>query len=157
MNSKLTAHFREITPEDLPEVFRVRTATTENAITRKTLTSYGITVESLTEALATDAKGWVAEVNRRIVGFCIGNRASGEIEVLAVLPDHEGLGIGKGVLQRTQNWLFDAGHQQLHLVTSPEPDFRAYIFYQHQGWRPTGIIEDQDERFLLDRGDAKTS
>lgn len=139
-----------MTPADLPQVFDVRVSTLENTITLSRLTELGITPDSLTTALQNSAKGWVCEVEEKIVGFVMGDKSSAELTVLALRPEFEGRGIGKRLLQQVQGWLFANGHQELWLVTSPEPTFRAYGFYQSQGWQPTGEIdEDEDEKFVL--------
>ncbi len=141
-----------MTPADLPQVFKVRISTLENEISMSQLTELGITPESLTVAIQASAKGWVCEVGKYIVGFVMGDKSSGELTVLALLPEFEGRGIGKGLLKRVQDWLFAAGHDELWLFTSPEPAFRAYGFYQSQGWQPTGELNsDQDEKFIRRR------
>ena len=142
---------REMTAADLPEVFAVRVSTLENTITMRELEEdYGLTPVTLAKALQHSAKGWVCEIEGRITGFAMGDRDSGEMTVLAVVPGFEKRGIGKQLLERVQNWLFDAGHTELWLVTTPDPTFRAYGFYQAQGWVATGeLVDGEDERFLL--------
>ena len=82
----------------------------------------------------------------------MGDKSSGELTGLALRPEFEGRGIGKLLLQQVQGWLFANGHQELWLVTSAEPSFRAYGFYQSQGWQATGEInEDEDEKFTYRR------
>ena len=141
-----------MTSADLPQVFEVRVATLENEITMSRLTKLGITPESLTLALQESAKGWVCEIEEEIVGFVMGDKSCGELTVLALLPEFEGRGIGKQLLGCVQDWLFASGHEELWLLTSPEPSFRAYGFYQSQGWQPTGeIVESEDEKFIYRR------
>jgi ribosomal protein S18 acetylase RimI-like enzyme len=144
---------RQMTATDLPEVFAVRVSTLENTITMQGLEEeYGLTRETLAEALQHSAKGWVCEIEGKIVGFAMGDRDSGEMTVLAVLPGFEKRGIGKQLLDRVQDWLFDSGHKELWLLTSPNPTFRAYGFYQAQGWVATGeLVDGEDEKFVLRR------
>ncbi|MGI9287028.1 MAG: GNAT family N-acetyltransferase, partial [Pseudomonadales bacterium] len=71
---------------DLPEVFSVRTATIENAISLEKLHEYGITEESLTRSMSSHVKGWVYEELGKIIGFVMGDKSNGEVQVLAVLP-----------------------------------------------------------------------
>lgn len=142
---------REMTADDLPAVFAVRTATIENAITMEQLAQYGITIETLTEALSTDAKGWVDIVSGKITGFVMGNSSTAELEVLAVLPEYEQQGIGAALLTHLQQWLFENGHEKIWLKTTPDKSMRAYGFYQHFGWQPTGKIDGEDEVFVLER------
>jgi ribosomal protein S18 acetylase RimI-like enzyme len=146
------SNIRELTAADLPQVFEVRVSTVENIITSSRLSELGITPESLAAAIQDSAKGWVCEIEDKIVGFVMGDKSSGELTVLALLPEFEGGGIGKKLLGQVQDWLFAAGYEELWLVTSAEPAFRAYGFYQSQGWQPTGEINsDQDEKFIKRR------
>lgn len=141
-----------MTPADLPQVFEVRVATLENEITMARLVELGITPESLAVAIEDTAKGWVCEFGGKIVGFVMGDKSTGELTVLALLPEFEGRGIGKRLLESVEEWLFANGNEELWLVTSPEPSFRAYGFYQSQGWQPSGEINsDQDEKFIRRR------
>lgn len=142
---------REMTAADLPEAFLVRTATRENVITLETLSSYGITEASLAEAMIFDVKGWVSESAGRITGFVMGDKSTGEMQVLAILPDFENKGIGSKLLLKVTEWLFSNGHQQLWLKTTPNQSFRAYGFYQHFGWMPTGKMDSEDEVFVLSK------
>lgn len=129
--------FRPITPADLPTLFDIRVVTKENIVTREFLTSIGITVESLTAALATTHRGWLCEVADQIVGFAIGNRSNGELEVIAVLPEHEGKGIGRRLLTLVQAWLWSEGWQKLWLNTGTAPT-RAHRLYLKLGWKDCG-------------------
>jgi GNAT superfamily N-acetyltransferase len=79
----------------------------------------------------------------------MGDSTNAELTVIAVLPDYEGRGIGKRLLSEVENWLFSLGHKELWLVTTPDPDLRAYNFYVKRGWVPTGEIIDEDEKFVL--------
>ncbi len=144
---------REMSAADLPEVFTVRVSTVENTVTMEELEEYyELTPESLAEAMKDNAKGWVYEIDRKIVGFAMGDANSGEMTVLAVLPDFEGRGIGKQLLRKVQDWLFDLGHDELWLVTTPDPSYRAYGLYLSQGWHATGEMIDEDvEKFVLRR------
>lgn len=121
-------NFREMTAADMTQIFAVRVATPENAVTLERLAEKGVTPASLSAAIQSDAKGWVCEEDGNIVGFAMGDKGTAEITVLALLPECEGRGFGKKLLHRVQDWLFASGHNELWLVTSPEPDFRAYGF-----------------------------
>ena len=114
---------------------------------------YGITHASLAEALKGPERGWVCVEGTRIVGFIMAEPVSGEISVLAVRQEYEGRGVGARLLELACNWLFSTGHDELFLMTSPEPAFRAYGFYQALGWTPTDEISHDDERFTLTRAD----
>lgn len=141
-----------MTAADIPAVFTVRVSTTENTMTLERLEELGITPESIADAITGSAKGWVCELADIVVGFVMGDADSGEITVLALHPDHERQGFGKQLMQQACQWLFDAGHDQLWLLTGADPALRAYGFYQALGWLPTGEYPDgDDEKFVLRR------
>jgi ribosomal protein S18 acetylase RimI-like enzyme len=126
--------FREMQPQDIAGVFAVRTRTRENRLTMEELKNRGITPESILQIINESAKGWVCEDGNEIVGFTMGDGRSGEVLVLAVLPEAEGKGIGRQLMQRVQDWLFSQGHRELWLMENPDPSIRAYRFYRRLGW-----------------------
>lgn len=65
------ATLRPIEPRDLSDVIAVRGATRENPFSREALRNLGITEESTAELLRTTHRGWLCEVDGRIVGFAI--------------------------------------------------------------------------------------
>ena len=144
--------FREMTISDLPEAFAVRLSTVENAVTMGGLEKdYGITPESLSAAMRSHVKGWLCEDSGRVVGFAMGDRSNGEVQVVAVLPDYEGRGIGKNLLDRVKAWLFSEGHEEIWLLANPDPSVRAHGFYRKHGWRATGSRKGDDEVIALRR------
>ena len=123
-----------MTVADLPEVFDVRASTLENTIKLQEMQEqHGLTAASVAVAMEDSARGWVCRVNGQIVGFSMGDAVTGEMTELAVRPDYEKREIGKKLLTKVQDWLFGLGHEQLCLVTTHNPDFRAYGFYLSQG------------------------
>lgn len=89
-----------------------------------------------------DLLGFVAE-DGALVGFCFGDVATGEIVVLALLPTHEGLGLGRQLLSLTADHLKLLGHSRLFLGCSDNSSHRSHGFYRRLGWLPTG----QRDRF----------
>jgi GNAT superfamily N-acetyltransferase len=130
---------REITEDDILALFVVRIATHENRLTRVELASLGITEESVKIKLQGSFKGWLCEADNQVVGFAIGDSATGELWVIAVLPDYLGQGIGSALLQRVENWLWKEGCAQLWLTTDIDPQLKAYTFYLQHGWRDDRI------------------
>ena len=126
--------FREITIEDIPALFEVRTQTDENRLTLEELHSLGIDEKSVKERMETTFKGWLCEFEGRVVGFAMGNRATGELWVIAVLPGYTCRGIGKRLLDLVEEWLFAQGCKRLWLTTDIDTTLRAYSFYLHNGW-----------------------
>ncbi len=125
---------RRIEARDLPELFDLRGLTRENPYPREALRAIGITEESTTAALGTTHRGWLCEVGGRKAGFAIGDGSTGELCVIAVLPEFEGRGIASGLLRAVEDWLFSAGWEELWLWTSSDPGKRAYSFYLRRGW-----------------------
>lgn len=141
---------RAMTTEDIPGAFSIRTSTIENALTLAELEEdYELTPASLGAAMRESACGWVGEVDGKAVGFAMGDGATGELTVIAVRPEFEGLGIGTKLLDKVESWLFSKGHRELWLLTTPDPSLRAYKLYVAKGWLATGEINDEDEKFVL--------
>ena len=69
-----------------------------------------------------------------MVGFAMGDQATGELWVIAVLASHVCRGIGSQLLARVEHWLFGAGCPELWLITSIDPQRRACGFYRKRGW-----------------------
>ena len=139
-------NFREMQVQDLPAVFELRISTRENAVTLEELEEdYGITPASLAEAMAQDVKGWLCEEQSLVVGFAMGDRSNGEVQVVAVRPGFEGRGIGKRLLGLVETWLYEAGHREIWLLSNPDSSVRAHGFYRRLGWRPTGERRGYDE------------
>ena len=142
----MTFSFRKMRARDLPAVFELRVSTRENAVTMEELEhDYGITPASLAEAMAADVKGWLCEEQGLVVGFAMGDRSNGEVQVVAVRPGYEGKGIGKRLLGLVQTWLHEQGHQEIWLLSNLDSGVRAHGFYRKLGWQPTGERQGYDE------------
>ena len=94
-------------------------------------------------------KSWVCIHQAKVVGFCTGEMRSGEVLVLAVLPDYEGLGIGKTLLQHVVDELRAAKPQRIWLTASPDPTIRAHGFYRSQGWKNSGEVNEIKDEVLV--------
>lgn len=143
-------HFREITADDLESIFEVRVATWHNPNGREELTRMGITETSVRAMLRDSHRGWLCELDERVVGFAMGNKTRGEMWVIAVLEEFENRGIGKALLARVETWLAAEGCDPLWLTTDTDESHRAVGFYRHQGWEDWKI-EDGD-RFMRKPG-----
>ena len=141
--------YRPALPEDAAECVVVRGRTRQNAASEEWLRSIGITSKSWGENIRSGAlPGDVCVVDGEIVGFCFGVRETGEIQVLAVLPDFENCGVGRELLNRTSKELAKLGHARLFLGCSPDPASRSYGFYRHLGWRSTGAFDKYGDEIL---------
>ena len=134
---------REMQVHDIERCIWVRTQTRENRWSMEALQRAGITAESVGARLDTTHRGWVCECEGQVVGFSMGDRSSGELWVVAVLPDFEGRGIGTRLLEAAQEWLHANGWEEIWLWTSPDTSTRAYTLYSRRGWRDCGVKDGQ--------------
>lgn len=135
---------RLIEPKDLSAIFDLRAVTRENPLSRDELRLMGITEKSTAKSLRTTHRGWLCEDEGKITGFAIGDGQTGELSVIAVLPEYEGQGIGTQLLAEVEGWMASAGRKEFWLWTWSDPKTRAYSFYLNRGWQvsevKTGVV-----------------
>ena len=142
--------FRETLLSDIEGLFSVRAGTRQNPISKEGLASIGVTPESIAKQMASSRlKGWVCLDGSALVGFCNGDGETGEVLVLAVLPEYERRGIGTGLLSRVVEWLRSVSSNTIWLAASPDPRIRAHGFYRSLGWRPNGKTEQNGDEILV--------
>ena len=142
-------HYRPALADDAAACIDLRGRTRENAFTAAQLAALGITVESWAAGIAAgDFVGRIAWEGDRMAGYCFADRGSGEVLVLALLPEYEGRGIGRQLLQQVVSRTRDAGHRRLFLACSADPRSRSHGFYRYLGWRPTGAIDEAGDEIL---------
>jgi GNAT superfamily N-acetyltransferase len=142
-------HYRPAVPSDAAECIQLRGMTRENPIRAARLASLGITVESSSKSIETgEIIGHVCTDGGTIVGYCFGASTTGEIQVLALLPDYENIGIGKALLSLVVADLRALGFKRLFLGCSRNPAHRSYGFYRHLGWRSTGELDAHGDEVL---------
>jgi GNAT superfamily N-acetyltransferase len=134
------ATLRIATRADVPGIMRVRMAVRENRLERLVISD-----ADCIEAIELSGRGWVAEVDGRIVGFAIGNHQSGNIWALFLLPEFERRGIGRRLHDVMIDWLWAQGLERLWLGTAPNT--RAQAFYQAAGWQQAGVTAQGEVRF----------
>ncbi|MEO6095405.1 MAG: GNAT family N-acetyltransferase [Fibrobacteria bacterium] len=139
--------FRPTRHGDLAATYAVRASTRDNPIPETRLLEQGITPETVWSGyMRGDYIGWVSEVGGEVIGFCTGDAATGEVLVLALLPEHERKGIGARLLALVIKGMRAKGSPRLWLAASSDPRVRAHGFYRAKGWVPTGeILENGDE------------
>ena len=135
--------FRETTPADIQSLFYVRSRTRENTYSLEELERAGITEQSVTEKLSSSYKGWLCEISNSVVGFSMADKATGELWVIAVLPDFERKGIGNHLMALAEEWLWQMGCDNAWLTTSINTNLRAYGFYLNRGWVDHKIEDGQ--------------
>jgi ribosomal protein S18 acetylase RimI-like enzyme len=126
--------YRELQPADMAAIFEVRIKTWHNPHGAEELLRLGITPESVIAMLHTSNRGWVAVDAGHVIGFVMGNQQTGEMWVIAVLPDYENRGVGRRLLTLVEDWLWSTGWKALWLTTDPDENFRAVGFYRRLGW-----------------------
>lgn len=123
---------------DVAACIALRGRTRENPVSAARLAELGITEASWGQRVAAGScAGWVAlDEHGTLLGYAYGQRASGEVEVLALLPEAEGQGLGRRLLQAVVDDLRAHGHIRPWLMADATPTVRAHGFYRHLGWRP---------------------
>lgn len=145
----MNPNYRLAVPTDAAECVVLRGKTRQNAITEQQLRARGITAKTWSKNIEIGAlPGYVCTVDENIVGYCFGASNSGEIVVLALLPDFENQGIGRELLDRMTSHLAELGHGRLFLGCSPDPESRSYGFYRHLGWRSTESFDQYGDEIL---------
>ena len=125
-------NFRELTSDDAEALIALRSRTRENTLSREALSAMGITAPSVQEKMKHTHARWCCEAEGRIVGFAMAEFETGELWVIAVLPEYEDRGIGGRLLDRVERALWERGIEEMWLTTSVEPGLRAYGFYRNQ-------------------------
>ena len=134
--------FRPAAPEDVAACLVLRGLTRENAIPAERLAAVGITEQSWSDDVRSDRlPGYVCCDDGTIAGYCFGDKASGEVVVLALLPAYEERGIGRRLLALVIDHLAALGHRRLFLGCSADPATRSHGFYRHLGWVSTGTVD----------------
>lgn len=141
--------YRPARGEDVAACIDIRGKTRENAFSAADLAAVGVTLESWTAAVQDGSlPGYVATVDGKVAGYCFGDTDAGEIVVLALLPDFEGHGAGKTLLNLVVRDLKALGFQRLILGCASDPAVRSYGFYRHLGWTSTGTFDDRGDEVL---------
>jgi len=122
---------REAQQGDIPDMFQIRLAVRENAMTLQELEEYfGVTPESIDRFLAEEGRGWMAEESGEAVGFSLGSRKDRSLFALFVLPEFEGRGIGTALMQAAVDWLHGQKLDEITIDTEDDPATRANALYR---------------------------
>src|ERR1700712_2429160 len=107
--------FREATLEDIPQIQVVRHAVKENVLSDPSV----VTDVDCAIYLFKRGKGWVCEVQGKIIGFAIADLKDNSIWALFVDPRYEKNGVGKKLHGIMLDWYFSRGKDKVWLSTSP--------------------------------------
>ena len=127
--------FRRITIADAAQLLLVRSSTRENPYSIEALAEAGITEPSIVESLCMNIHdGCLCEADSHLIGFSMVDLKGGELLVVAVLPEFEGLGVGRKLLGLAEELLWAAGHSSIFLWTPTDRNTRAYHLYRSESW-----------------------
>lgn len=135
---------RAVELSDISAIFKIRTSVQENHLSHAQLTEMGITPESIGQAISESPCAWIAEVDGAPVGFSMADANDGCVFAAFVLPDFEGLGLGRALMEKAEAFLFQT-HQTIWLETAEKS--RASGFYRNLGWQPVEVLPEGDIRF----------
>lgn len=135
--------YREATRKDIPQMQVIRTSVQENALSDPALIPDKDYVSYITDY----GKGWVCEIDGKVVGFAIVSIVHCNVWALFLLPTHERQGIGRKLHDTMLQWYFFHTTATLWLSTSPAT--RAAGFYRAAGWKETGRYGKKEIRFEM--------
>ncbi|MEW5675808.1 GNAT family N-acetyltransferase [Flavobacterium enshiense] len=135
--------FREAHNDDIPQIQMVRNSVKENTLSNPDL----VTDKDCEEFLFERGKGWVCEINHKIIGFAIADLKDNNIWALFLHPDFEKQGIGKALHQIMLDWYFKQGKETVWLSTAFNT--RAEAFYRKAGWTEVGTHGTKEIKFEM--------
>lgn len=134
---------REANVNDIDNYMLVRMAVLENKLNNPAL----VTRKDNEDYLTTHGKGWVCEMEKKIVGFSIVGLIQNNVWALFVHPDLEKKGIGRKLHDVMLDWYFTQTTKPLWLGTAPST--RAEMFYRKSGWTAVGKHGNDEIKFEM--------
>ncbi len=125
--------FREAKVADIHQIQEVRHSVKKNRLSDPAL----VTDEDCRAILTERGKGWVCEINKKIVGFSIVDLINNNIWALFVKPENEKMGIGKKLHEVMLERYFNQTSTTVWLGTGQGT--RAEYFYRQAGWAEAGM------------------
>lgn len=144
--SSLRTHkmlYREALLSDIPAIQYVRNSVRENVLSDPSK----VTDEDCKNYLSERGKGWVCEVEQKIVGFSIVDLQDYNIWALFILPEFEKQGIGKQLHDRMLDWYFTQTEHTVWLST--DSGTNAEKFYRNAGWTEVGRSGNREIKFEM--------
>lgn len=135
--------FREATIEDIDNYMIVRMSVKENVLNNPAL----VTKEDNVDYLTKYGKGWVCEIDNKIIGFSIVGLTQRNVWALFVHPEFEGKGIGRKLHDIMIDWYFNQTTEKIWLGT--EQKTKAEKFYKKRGWTEVGMHGDDETKFEM--------
>ncbi len=134
---------REATTTDIAQIQLVRNLVKENTLSNPNL----VTNEDCKLFLTERGKGWVYEIENKIVGFAIADLMAQNVWALFVHPDFDGRGIGRKLHDTMLDWYFGKTKKTIWLGTAAKT--RAETFYRVAGWQETGMHSKNEIKFEM--------
>ena len=144
-------HIRVATEADVESLFDIRTSVLENHQSRADLARVGVTPETVAKMLHSSSRAWIASERKQDVAFSMADASDATIFAMFVRPAFEGRGLGRILMKRAEEWLFEQGCVEIWLLTDANRDVRANGFYRHLGWDDAGIQQDGQVKFTKTR------
>lgn len=130
-------------PTDIESIFKVRTSVKENHLSREEMKQMGITESVVTDMIEKSRCAWVAVDDEKVIGFSMILPDEGCLFAAFVLPEHEGRGVGRRLVELAEQELFKH-HKAAWLET--DKNSRAAEFYMRQGWVKKENVSESDIR-----------
>lgn len=134
---------REARLDDIEQIQLVRNSVTENRLSNPNL----VTNQDCAEFITKRGKGWVCEIDQKIVGFAIADLEENNIWALFLDPKFERMGIGQQLHNTMLNWYFAQTKQTVWLGTAFHT--RAEKFYKKAGWKEVGKNGSNEIKFEM--------
>lgn len=150
MPRKYEPLLRRATRSDIPAMSQIRLSVAENILSDPAR----VTNQMYEDFLEQTGHGWVAESGGQVVAFCYADKVNASIWALFVRPGHEGQGLGQSLLKQAVDWLFELGHERVHLTTGVNT--RADRFYSQQGWM-RAPVSNTDVDYSLQAANSRVS
>ena len=135
--------FREAYITDIPEIQVVRNAVKENTLSDPAL----VPDKDVEDYIIRRGKGWVCEMDNRIVGFSIVSVSDKNVWALFIQDGYDKKGVGRKLHEMMMDWYFDQTKETIWLGTAPGT--RAEQFYRKAGWKEVGIHGKGEIKFEM--------
>ena len=143
INILINMIYRTAEFSDVKQMQRVRHLVKENTLSNPNLVPDTDVIFYISEK----GKGWVCEIEDKVVGFSIVDLRDKSVWALFVAPEFEQKGIGKELHRLMIDWYFDQTTENIELGTAPNT--RAERFYLFQGWTQVGSYPNGEVKFEL--------
>lgn len=137
--------YRQASIDDIPAMSEIRLLVRENVLRNPASVTHQMYVDYLHQS----GRGWVGELEGRVIGFSYADQQDHSIWALFIHPDFEGRGAGKALLNLATEWLFAQGASRVILGTTANT--RADRFYRALGWERGAMRNDVEVEYALAR------